>query len=201
MSRSFCIAPIVEGHGEVQSVPILLRRFAERFVPGDRLVLNPALRVKSASFTNDTNYFRKYVELAARKAKQQPSSCVLILLDCEDACPRALGPALLERATSCRPDVTTIVVLAHREFETWFATAARSLRRVCGLPAELEPPENPESLRDAKGWLSRQMGQPYNAPEHQARFTEAFSFDEAMVNRSFARGFKKLRFFLAGMNR
>ena len=59
MSRSFFIAPIVEGHGEVQSLPVLLRRFAAGLVPTPQLSLNPALRVKAGSFVNDPDYFRR----------------------------------------------------------------------------------------------------------------------------------------------
>jgi hypothetical protein len=199
MSRAFFIAPIVEGHGEVQAVPVLLRRLAKQLAPTSQLNLNPALRVKAGSFANDADYFRRHVELAARKAKQWPDSCVLIVLDCEDACPPCLGPELLSRAKACRSDVTIIVVLACREFETWFLAAARSLRGVCGLPNDLEPPDNPESLRDAKGWLSARMHQPYNEPDHQPKFTEAFAFEEAMIIRSFARGFKRLREFFVGV--
>lgn len=195
MSRSYFIAPIVEGHGEVQSVPVLLRRFAIEHVPMSQLSLNPALRVKAGSFANDADYFRKYMELAARKAKQWPNSCVLIVLDCEDDCPRQLGPDLLSRAKACRPDVTIIVVLAHREFETWFVAAARSLRGVCGLPNDLEPPVDPESLRNAKGWLSANMRHSYNEPDHQPKLTAAFAFDEALATKSFARGLRKLREF------
>jgi len=79
MSRSFFIAPIVEGHGEVQAVPVLLRRFATELVPTAQLSLNPALRVKVASFANDTNYFSRHIELAARKAKQWPNSSFWIV--------------------------------------------------------------------------------------------------------------------------
>lgn len=197
MSRSFFIAPIVEGHGEVHAVPVLLRRFAAELVPTSQLSLNPALRVKAGSFANDANYFRRHVELAARKAKQWPNSCILIVLDCEDGCPRQFGPELLSRATACRPDVTIIVVLAYREYETWFLAAARSLRWICGLPNDLEPPDNPESLRDAKGWLSANMRQPYNEPDHQPKLTAAFALEEAMTSKSFARGFRKLREFFA----
>jgi len=121
----------------------------------------------------------------------------LIILDCEDGCPRQLGPELLSRANACRPDVPIIVILAYREFETWFLAAARSLRGICGLPTNLEPPVNPESLRDAKGWLSANMGQPYNEPDHQPKLTAAFAFEEAIVIKSFARGFRKLRGFFA----
>ena len=112
MGPSFFIVPIVEGHGEVQAVPILLQRLPADMVPDARLHLNPALRVKAGSFVNDGDYFRKYVELAARKAKARTNACVLILLDCEDQCPGELGPGLLEKARTCRSDVVFIFILA-----------------------------------------------------------------------------------------
>ena len=200
MSRSFFIAPIVEGHGEVQAVPILLKRLMAGVTPDARLRLNPALRVKAGSFVNDDDYFNKYVELAALKAKPWPNSCVLILLDCEDDCPGELGPKLLERAKARRSDVTIIVILAYREYETWFLAAARSLRGVCGLPTDLDPPENPELCRDAKRWLSAKMKRPYSETDHQPRLTDAFAFQEAMAVDSFSRIVRKLHpFFQTGV--
>jgi len=65
------IASIVEGHGEVQALPILLRRLAKDLAPNVDLRLNPPLRVKAGSFLNDNEYFGKYIELAARKAKPE----------------------------------------------------------------------------------------------------------------------------------
>lgn len=188
------IASIVEGHGEVQALPVLLRRLASTVAPQIELRLNPALRVKVASFLaeDDGGYFEKYVELAARKAKAWPKSCVLILLDCEDSCPSQLGPKILQRAIKCRPDVTILVVLAYREYETWFLAAAESLRGVCGLPNDLNPPQNAESTRDAKGWLSQKMPVPYNEPEHQPRMTSEFDFDQARQTHSFSRACEKL---------
>lgn len=155
MSDIRFIAPIVEGHGEVQALPILLRRVASAVAPEINLQLNPAIRVKVSSFLNEKDgvYFSKYVELAARKAKAWPKSCVLILLDCEDFCPAELGPRILERASNCRLDITFLVILAHREYESWFLAAAESLRGVCGLAGDLSAPKNVESIRNAKGWL------------------------------------------------
>ena len=195
MSRSFFIAPIVEGHGEVQAVPILLNRLVAEVAADAQLRLNPALRVKSGSFVNDDDYFGKYLELAARKAKPWPNSCVLILLDCDDDCPLKLGPQLLAKAKARRPDTTIIVTLAYREYETWFLAAARSLRGICGLPADLEPPDNPEVIRDAKGWLSSKMNQPYIETDHQPQLTRSFAFQEAMGIDSFARTLKKFQWF------
>jgi hypothetical protein len=198
MSGIRYIAPIVEGHGEVQALPILLRRLAAELAPQVDLQLNAALRVKAASFLDESGsgYFEKYIELAARKAKPWPKSCVLILLDCEDLCPAELGPKILNRAANCRSDLTFLVILAHREYETWFIAAAESLRGVSGLADDLNSPANFESIRDAKGWLSERMANSYNEPDHQPKMTAIFNFDQAKRAKSFNRGFEKLRAFL-----
>ncbi len=189
---SFFIAPIVEGHGEVQAVPLLLRRILEQTAPDACLRVNPPLRVKAGSFINDKEYFAKYLELAARKAKPHENGSVLILLDCEAGCPGELGPRLTSKAKEVRSDVPVMVALAYREYETWFLAASRSLRGVCGLPLDLEPPPAPESLRDAKAWLSARMSVGYNEPNDQPSFTDRFSFEEASVVPSFRRFHRKI---------
>ena len=55
------IAPIVEGHGEVEALPTLLHKIATHIGKQGLLKINPPLRVKSQSFLNDQNYFNKYV--------------------------------------------------------------------------------------------------------------------------------------------
>lgn len=196
MSRTYFVAPVVEGLGEVQAVPILLRRLAGVINPAANLEINAPLRVKAGSFLNDPDYFRRYIELAARKAMQWPASRVLILLDCDDDCPARLGPLLLERAQACRADARQLVVLARREFETWFLYAAESLRGTCGLPPDLASPPAPEAIRNAKGWLADQMGVPYNEPNHQPRMTASFAIEQALKAPSFARLQRKLQEFL-----
>jgi hypothetical protein len=194
MSNYF-IAPIVEGHGDVQAIPILLQRMLFDLRSDVLLSVNPALRVKAGSFLRDQSYFARYVELAARKAKDRGS--VLILLDSEDDCPAQLGPELACRAAAVRSDVPIVVALAHREYETWFLAAARSLRGICGLPADLDPPLAPEAIRDAKGWLSARMPAAYNEPNDQPALTSQFSFDEAATVPSFVRLRRKLQNLLA----
>ena len=58
---SFFIAPIVEGHGEVQALPFLLQRILRHVRPDALLQVNPPLRVKAGSFLADANYFAKYM--------------------------------------------------------------------------------------------------------------------------------------------
>jgi hypothetical protein len=196
--KDFFIAPIAEGKGDVEALPKLLHRFCRDVQPGITLRVNPVVRVKAGSFLNDQEYFQRYLELAARKAKAWPFSSVLILLDCEDDCPKALGPKLLDRARKFRPDVSTLVALARREYETWFLAAAESLRGIGGLPANLEPPSCPEKIRGAKEWLARQMPSGYDEINHQPQFTERFSFDQAEQVPSFSRLRRKIHALFSG---
>lgn len=184
---TFFVAPIVEGHGEVEAVPVLLRRLLWEVSPEASLRLNPPLRVKASSFFADERCFARYVELAVRKARQHPRSSVLILLDCEDECPGRMGPDLAARAAFVAGDFPITIALAHREYETWFLAAARSLRGTGGLPADLQAPPDPESIRDAKGWLGDGMPVGYNPVNDQPAFTARFSFEAASSVPSFDR--------------
>src|SRR5262245_56739587 len=102
------VSSIVEGHGDVQAVPILLRRLAIQFHFSPTLKLNPPLRVKRDRFVRDETEFNRYVELAARKAS--PNGGILILLDAEVDCPAILGPDLLRRAKQIRSNMPIAVI-------------------------------------------------------------------------------------------
>lgn len=186
------IAPIVEGHGEVQAVKSLLGRIARDAVPGAILQVNEPIRIKSGSFVNDHGYFDRYVAMAAAKARQHRDGHVLILLDCEDDCPAKLGPALLQRARHVASGVGCIVALAHREYETWFVAAVRSLQTVERLDPNAMPPASAEAMRDAKGWLGRHMPHGYDPISHQLAFTNAFDLSQARTVGSFDRLYRKL---------
>lgn len=190
MNRRF-FSPIVEGHGEQEALPLLIRKIFADASPETIPVINPPIRVKSGSFLSDVEYFSKYVTLAAAKASQAGGE-ILILLDCEDDCPGTLGPLLLARAKTVRSDVPITVVLAHREYETWFLAAAESLRGCGGLPADLSPPADPELIRGAKEWLGRRMDQSYDPIIHQAAFTARFDLSQAKSIPSFARLVSKI---------
>lgn len=185
------VASIVEGHGEVDALPTLLRRISQAEAPEQTLDVNQPIRIKSGSYLNDEDYFRRYTLLAAAKASQS-HGFVLILLDCEDQCPAQLGPTLLARAQAVRNDVSYLVVLAYREFESWFLAAARSLRGYRGLPADLEPPHSADDIRNAKGWLGERMELPYDPVIHQIEFCRIFDLQQARSNPSFSRFYSRV---------
>ncbi len=103
------------------------------------------------------------------------------MIDADDDCPAMLGPQMQRWAQSARPDIPIGVVLATREFEAWFVAAAESLRGQHGRPDSLTPHPQPESVRDAKGWIAdrRPRSQGYSAPVDQPALTRIFDLEMA----------------------
>jgi hypothetical protein len=80
-----------------------------------------------------------------------------------------------------------VISLAWREYETWFVTAAPSLAGHHGLPADLQPPPAPDTIRGAKKWLGQRMANGYDPVTHQLSFSKLFDLGQARTNRSFDR--------------
>ena len=115
---------IVEGHGEVEAVPILIRRIAASLYPELLIETPPPIRIPRNKVVKEGELERG-VELAARNIKSQGG--IFIILDSDDDCPAQLGPELLRRALQARGDLPIAVALAKHEFESWFLAAAESL--------------------------------------------------------------------------
>ncbi len=141
---------IIEGRGEEQAVPTLLRRIQQTLRPDIQLNVLRPIRVSRHKIVKP-NELERAVELAARQST--PPRAILILVDADDDPPCTLGPELLQRAKAARSDVSIGVVLAKREFETWFLAAIESLSGRRGLPMDLQPIADVESISDAKGKL------------------------------------------------
>lgn len=176
---------IVEGHGEVEALPLLIRRVARERCGVYNLRLLPPIRIQRTKLVHRSGHLTDHVdrelgrviELAARKVG--PKGAVLLLLDAETDCPAELGPNLASRARSVRPDVLISVALAKHEFESWFIASGESL----GLnPGGIDP----ESIRDAKGWLKAQLGR-YKETVDQEKLTARLNFEEAVSCPSFSR--------------
>jgi len=172
------IAAIVEGDGEVEAVPVLVRRYAELAGWAGRVRVAPVIR-QPASRVLRPQELERHIELAARKLNGPGG--ILVLFDCEDECPATLAPALLARIRESRPDLPTSLVLAHREFEAWFLGSVESIAGKRRLPLSLRPPPNPEAIRGCKEWLSRQMsqGEAYDETRDQPAFTALFDLSAA----------------------
>jgi hypothetical protein len=137
---------------------------------------------------------KRYVELAARQLLD-PDDAVLVIVDADEDPACTLGPRLLRVCQSVRPDRRFSVVIATREYEAWFLAAAVSLRGKRGLAPDLEPPNDPEAVGDAKGWLTRHNveGRSYKETLDQPALTAIFDIDAALASSSFDKLFRDLK--------
>jgi len=173
------VVPIVEGHGEVGAVPVLLRRLASA-MHGQVTVARPIRQSRGALVKE--NGLRLAVQIAAKQTAVGDG--ILILLDADRDCPAQLGPKLLAWAHAERSDRKLSVMLAKTEFEAWFACAAESLVVKGKLPAGTTPPVDPEAIRDAKGWIASRRGT-YSETIDQPAFASLFDLAAARACPSF----------------
>ncbi|MEY4531066.1 MAG: hypothetical protein RLZZ156_1787 [Deinococcota bacterium] len=180
------IQPIVEGQGEVLASRDLITRVAATFwnpeIYVDVLapILLPRTKIEIPS------ELEKKIELARRKIRASNSyGGILVLFDSDDDCPATLAPKILKRATNTCSDLPISVVMAHLEYEAWFLASASSIKTLNNA----SPHPNPESKRNAKGWLSEHMSVNYDPTQHQASFTTQFDLHAA---RAAAPSFDKL---------
>jgi hypothetical protein len=175
------IAAIVEGDGEVEAVPVLVRRLAAWAGWAGRVKVGPVIRTPASKLLKPGELERT-VELAARKLGGPGG--VIVLLDCEDDCPAELGPNLLSRVRNTRPAMPASVILAHREFEAWFLGSAPSIAGKRKLPADLQSHPTPETVRGCKEWLSKQMarGDSYDETSDQPALTAIFDLEAAKAS-------------------
>ena len=172
------IITIVEGSGEVAALPILVRRIADAALPGAAPQVPRPIRVRRDQFLKEKE-LERYVDLAARQTG--PDGGVLIVLDADDDCPPERATDILRRATKARSDRRIQVVLARREYEAWFVAAAESIAGHRGLRSDMTAPAHPESVRNAKGWLTSHMppGRAYKETRDQPALTYIFDLDQA----------------------
>lgn len=180
------IACVVEGHGDVEATPILIRRIAERYDPNLVVQVSAPVRTPKSRLIKPGELERS-VEFAARRLAR--TGAVLVLIDADDDCPAQLGPQLLNRATAAGTGLPVGVVLAKREVESWFIAAAQSIAGHAGLPHELQPPNSPETIRGAKEWLTAKMTgtRSYSATLDQPVLAGLFSVDAALQADSFGK--------------
>lgn len=189
------IQPIVEGHGEVAAVPVLLRRLqAESRAYGIRI--GKPIRQHRSQLCQEQTLRR-----AVRLALLQPDCCaILILFDSHDACPRDLAPLVQGWAREEAGDRPCAVVLAHREYEAWFLAAIESLRGRRGILPDAAAHPEPETPRDAKAELEARMlpGRSYSETADQAALSAKFDMAAAYARcRSFRHMISAFGFLLA----
>ncbi|MEX2617426.1 MAG: DUF4276 family protein [Alphaproteobacteria bacterium] len=189
------IYSIVEGHGEVRAVPVLLRRIAQEFCGiYDLDILDPHRVPRGRMLSDNSEDLKKAIELGKRRiSSKDVPGFILVLLDADDDCPVTLAQSIFGRIK--RDDITIIVVIANKEYESWFLKAIKSLRGTRGISDIAEPPDDSESIRDAKGYLERNYfgdNEFYQETVDQARLTSIFDINEARLSSSFDKFYREI---------
>ena len=152
---------LVEGHGEKDAAPVLVKRLAKELGLPARSW--DAIRFKQIRTVGDAE------QASAVLRRQADCDCALVLQDEDDGCPAESGPRIAGWLRTAQLPFPCAVVLAHREYEVFFLPclplmAGQPLRdeRNVERPGLVEGAQfvgDPESLRGVKEWLSRQFGE------------------------------------------
>jgi len=168
MSRK--IQLIVEGDGDVLAVPVLVRRIFSAHGVFDASVANPVQG--RGDLPKVRRRFSDFFQAAA--LEQHPVLCVLDF-DCEDCVDVLAEEENFRRmAEAILPGYPFQACFMVKEYETLFLSDPVTTRDV--LPkvrAGYEFPQDPESVRDAKGALSaaQEKGWSYKPTVHQAKLS------------------------------
>jgi hypothetical protein len=175
---------VVEGKGEIGAVPLLIRRICHELLGVYVVHMTPPVKITRSRLVRAGE-----LERAVRLARMRAPGPVLVILDADEDCPATLGPELRSRCIRIIPPQDVSVVIPRYEFETWFIAAARSLSGKRGLRPELVPPPEPEAIRGAKEWLSRNMvpGRKYSPSIDQTALVAGMDLAAARSCRSFDR--------------
>lgn len=186
------LVPVVEGDGEVQAVPILLRDICLR-IGALRWQIAAPKNAHGCDNLMKAGGLERFVELPWR---QRDCGGVLVLLDSDGRhCPMALAKNLGARVRQMGARHSVSIVVAHLEYEAWFLASldtivGRPFGGHHGLHSGLSAPPNCESVQNPKRWLSRHFprGRIYKETSDQAAMTTLINHDTARAqSRSFRR--------------
>lgn len=186
------IVPVVEGDGEVEAAPILLRKLLDERQRWDVQIARPKNTNGRGNLTKPGG-LERFVQVAWL---EPDCGTVLVLIDADKDCARELAEGFARRIQAIGVRRSVVVVVAACEYEAWFLAsletiAGRDLQGRPGLPAGLQYPQDVEAIVGVKGWLSRQFpgGRIYKESLDQAPMTRLL--DTTRV-RERSRSFRRL---------
>lgn len=172
------VACVVEGHGDVQALPLLVRRVAQEAEVFDLTILHPH-RVPRNRLVAPGPSVGPDLERAMRLqgARAGASGLLIVMVDADDDDPEDVT-ALVEQTAPDLP-CARIAVAVTRDYEAWFLAALPSLDGHPLIRNAAAWEGDPEAPRDAKGRLSERMTERYREVLHQPKLTVAMSLTEA----------------------
>jgi hypothetical protein len=207
------IVLFVEGDGEVEAVPRLVKRLLTEQKAWDGFFLDPnAFRVGRVEKLVKHDYQEWKRKLGA-SLKRPNLGGVLLILDGDVEkvenvifCARDIAKSLAREAASVGGGVTfsVAVVFARQEYESWLIAGIDSLagRVLSDGRTIAKNPDAPkgdleEAPRDAKGWLNEVIEGGYKPTRDQVELTGMVDLD--VIRNRELKSFRRLESALAGL--
>ena len=186
----YFIVPIVEGHGEVEAVPTLIRRVLREHLNEYELQIAGPKRLRRNKIEADLPKMLKYAVLDPK------CKAIIILVDSDKDCALELASNISRVTARQNIGMPVAIVCPKTEYETWFIASIDTIkgctigqREVVIDPAAICP-GNVETVSGAKEWLNRWMPKNmiYKATQDQKPLTKMIDLQLAIKHsRSFRR--------------
>ena len=156
MKRTPNIGVIVEGDGDVEAVPDLLRRILRERL--SRYVIQAARPKQARDKPDLLRRFERFIQYAII----DNCDTILVIEDADEECPANKARTLAFRAAAPRFAVPVAIVYAKSECETWFITSlsestGAAIGARLGIPDTVYAPGDIENIRGAKGLLNARI--------------------------------------------
>ena len=172
---------IAEGDGDVAALPELVRRILNTHGIFDVQIATPTH--KRGDLPKVKRRFNDYFQASA--IENYPVLCVLDY-DCDECHDvRADEAAFNNMAAEIRPNYPFQACFIVKEFESLFLWDQNAAKAVLpNIRPDYRLPSNPESIRDAKGELSKAQikGWAYKPTVHQVAFSKKVNLDLLKTN-------------------
>ena len=180
------IQPIVEGHGEVSAVPVLLRKLAELMrVPA--LAVGRPIRAPRSKLTQQEG-MTKYVQMAR---SQEGCRGILVMFDADDLCPKTESEQVRQWAAVAATPIPCSLVLPNREYEGWFLACIEVLMQYRAIQPVQQFAGNPDDKRGAKEAVEDLMGEGFRYIERADQPSFTAQADWLLVHER-SRSFRKM---------
>ena len=191
-------APTIEGQGEEEALRVLFTNILSSVESYIFPIIVRPYRVPWGTLVNVEGELERYAAMAIRDGG--PTSKLIVVLDADDCCPAELGPMLLDRLNTRFPGTPASVNVADREYESWFIASSESIAHHVGSNAVFEAPSHIEGIRNAKGWIERNvLSGSYKETVNQASFSSCIDVLLARQrSQSFDRFCREVERLLAG---
>ena len=185
------ISAVVEGHGDKPAVRILANRMLDSMG-------HWGIRVRRVENTRGKpRLIRRFENFVKYALYDEDCRAVLVVVDANNDCPVELAKQLSARAVAMGLQTPIAIVVPNREFEAWFIAALdespdNPVRSRLQLTPGARCPDNPDAIRNPKGWLQGNMARPRSYTETKDQPALAATVSLALVSER-SRSFRRLQ--------